>query len=193
MNVKGVNMTCLRSLALRSLALIGVLLATSLVPTTVLADEQDSYIVSHEEPAAQRVMKMNLNFTAEFKQRVVLDHGTEGPTVDDGIGGNGVLRDLSGKQIGRFDTSQRVTEHGEAGEMRMVLAEYVFGDGRDSILLSGAELFQKSFGVVAPQRDIVYGVSAGTGKFMAARGECRVRRSDKGEYMVNCVLFVPEF
>jgi hypothetical protein len=179
--------------SLRSLALFGVLLATSLLPKETLAEEQNAYIVSHEEPAAQRVMKMNLSFTAEFKQRVVNDNGPEGPTVDDGLGGNGVLRNLSGKQIGRFDTNQRVTEHGEAGEMRMVLAEYVFGDGRDSILLSGAELFQKSFGVVAPQRDLVYGVSAGTGKFMAARGECHVRRSDKGEYTVNCVLFVPEF
>ena len=64
--------------SLRSLALFGVLLAISLLPKETIAEEQNSYIVSHEEPAAQRVMKMNLNFTAEFKQRVVLDHGTEG-------------------------------------------------------------------------------------------------------------------
>ena len=179
--------------SLRSLVLFGVLLAISLLPKETLAEEQNSYIVSHEEPAAQRVMKMNLSFKAEFKQRVKNDIGSDGHTVDDGVGGNGVLLDLSGKQIGRFDTNQRVTEHGEPGQMRMVLAEYVFGDGRDSILISGAELFQVSSGVVTPQRDLVYGVSAGTGKFMGARGECHVTRSDKGEYTVNCVLFVPEF
>jgi len=180
-------MTCLRSLAL-----FGVLLATSLLPKETLAQEQDSYIISREEPATQRVMKVELSFKAEFKHRVVNDIGSEGHSVDDGVGGNGVLLDLSGQQIGRFDTNQRVTEHGEPGQMRMVHAEYLFGDGRDSIFISGAELFEESSGVVAPQRDLVYGVSTGTGKFMGARGECNVSRSDNGEYIVNCVLFVPE-
>jgi hypothetical protein len=188
MNSKGVNM-----IFLRSLALIGSLLATSLLPNETLAEEQNAYIVLHEEPVAQRVIKMKLTFTSQFTERTVTDLGAQGSTAGDGIHAHGVLQDLSGKEIGRFDTNHTLTEPGEAGEMRMVLAEYAFGDGRDSLLIAGAELFQTSFGVVAEQRDLLYGVLAGTGKFAGARGECHVKRSSKVQYMVNCVLFVPEF
>ena len=177
----------------RLLVLIGVFLATSLLPKASLADEQNSYIISHEAPKALRVTKMNLTFTAEVTERTVTDLGSQGSTAGDGVHAHGVLRDLSGKEIGRFDTNHTLTEPGEAGEMRIVLAEYAFGDGRDSLLIAGAELFQKSFGVVAEQRDLLYGVTTGTGKFAGARGECHVKRSPKDQYMVNCLLLVPEY
>ena len=178
---------------LRSLALIGFLLATWLLPKETLANEQNSYIVSQEEPKTQRVIKLHLTFTAEITEHKVTDLDSQGPTAGDGVHAHGVLRDLSGKEIGRFDTTHTLTEPGEAGEMRMVLAEYAFGDGRDSLLIAGAELFQKSYGVVAEQRDLLYGVLGGTGTFAGARGECHVKRSSNGQYTVNCPLFVPEY
>ena len=181
-------MTCLKSLVL-----IGGVLAFVVSSIETHAEEQDTYIVSREETASQRLIKINLAFMAELKQRVVTDSGSQGPTSEDEIDGNGVLRDLNGKEIGRFDSNQRITGSHADGEMRLVVAEYAFGDGRDSFLLAGAELFPKSFGVVAEQGDLDYGVATGTGTFAGARGECHVKRSAKGQYAVNCLLFVPEY
>ena len=178
--------------SLKSMALIAGLLAVSLLSNQTPAAAQDSYIVSRDPPVVERVVKMKLSFKPEFTHREVVDIGPSGPSIDDGIGGNGILRDLSGKQIGRFDTIHRHTGFEPDGDMRLVFAEYTFGDGRDSLLIAGAELFQKSFGLIAQHRDHFYGVAAGTGKFAGARGECSVKRVVQVEYIVNCVLTVPE-
>jgi hypothetical protein len=178
--------------SLKSMALIAGLLAASVLSNQTPAAAQDSYIISRDPPVVERVVKMKLSFKPEFTHREVVDIGPSGPSIDDGIGGNGILRDLSGKQIGRFDTIHRHTGFEPDGDMRLVFAEYTFGDGRDSLLIAGAELFQKSFGLIAQHREHLYGIAAGTGKFAGARGECSVKRTVQVEYIVNCVLTVPE-
>lgn len=178
--------------ALKFNAAIAILLATSFVSIETPAAAQDSYIITRDAPIVERVVKMRLSFKPEFTRREVVTRSPSGPRIDDGIGGNGILRDLSGKQIGRFDTIARHTGSEVDGDMRLVFAEYAFGDGRDSILIVGAELFENSFGLLAKHRDHFYGVAAGTGKFAGARGECDVKHSTGAEYIVNCLLYVPE-
>ena len=84
---------------LKSMALIPGLIVASFLSNQAPVAAQDSYIISRDAPVVERVVKMKLSFKPEFTNREVVDIGPPGPSIDDGIGGNGILRDLSGKQI----------------------------------------------------------------------------------------------
>ncbi|HAN71757.1 MAG TPA: hypothetical protein DCQ36_09255 [Actinobacteria bacterium] len=118
-----------------------------------------------------------------------MDMGDEGSGIGDYVSGHGDLIDASGAMIGRFDVNTVITRFDGVTEGRQVSAEYSFGDGRDSFLISGNESFQVG-GVAAEDRPLTYAVVGGTGAYMGATGECVVSR--QGEtFDVTCKMFTP--
>ncbi len=115
--------------------------------------------------------------------------GDEGSGIGDYVAGHGELLDARGEAIGRFDVNTVITRFDGVAEGRQVSAEYSFGDGRDSFLISGNESFQLD-GIAVEDRPLTYAVIGGPGASMGATGECLVRR--QGEtHDVTCKVFRP--
>jgi|GEM_PF-2286998 len=177
---------------------LSALLATAIIGISApsFAESGEGYSVSSPVPASFTWMNVEVAFKARFVKRVVTDLGAAGPSTgsadDDRIDGYGDLRDMKGNVIGRFDVSSRVTETRSDSETRYVNADYAFGDGTDSFVISGARRYLPDFGLVKQGLTNVFPVAGGTGAYASASGQCSVLRTDLTEYNVTCALLVPK-
>lgn len=128
-----------------------------------------------------------VTFTASFVDRQVVDTGDEGGSIGDYVSGYGNLLDESGATIGHFDVNTFITRFDGKAEGRYVSAEYSFGDGRDSFLISGSEAFDPG-GIASEDHTLTYAITGGTGTYIGAAGECHVDRQGTN-YTVACKVF----
>ncbi len=157
-----------------------------------LAADPERYIVSSSEIQEAPFKKMELAFTSRFERRVVSDTETPGPSNNDSVYGHGKMWDQTGVEIGRFDANTRLTEVVDGGEMRMVIANYSFGDGQDSIVIVGSGKFDNDFGTLVEKVSRSYAVTGGTGRFIGATGQCDVMRVGQTDYNVACTVLIPK-
>ena len=129
----------------------------------------------------------SMSFQSRFNDRQLVDTGEQGSSIGDAVNGHGDLLDESGQVIGQFDVSTQTTRTMEGAEVRMVTAEYEFGDGTDSFIIQGAEHFETAGGLPALDRPLHYAVVGGTGTYMGANGECLVHRRQPA-YTVECTF-----
>lgn len=128
-----------------------------------------------------------LTFTTSFTDRQVMDTGEQGSSLGDYINGHGDVLDTAGQVIGQFDVSSQTTGRTDTSEIRLVTAEYEFGDGADSFIIQGSERFALDGGQPDLDRPLNYAVVGGTGTYMGANGECLVHRRDAA-YEVDCTF-----
>ena len=124
------------------IALVTVLIISS--GSATYASGQPSYIISSSKVPQLNPIKYEIAFVSRFDNRIVVDSGTPGPSVDDVIAGSGTLWDKKGVQIGRFDANTRVSERLNAGDKRLLFVNYSFGDGQDSIVILGVGTYGNS-------------------------------------------------
>lgn len=131
---------------------------------------------------------VELAFVASFTERTLIDGGVEGDSPGDYIPGSGDLLNEKGEVIGEFNVVSFATAISEAGQGRVMLSEYAFDGGVDSIVIAGAG---RSPAGEEPLRDrtYTYPVVGGTGSYAGARGECNVTRMGEA-YEVKCRLSV---
>jgi hypothetical protein len=130
-----------------------------------------------------------VSFQSSFVGREVIDVGEEGSSIGDYVAGHGDLLDANGNIIGQFDVHTLVTRFDGVTEWRHVSAEYSFGDGRDSFVITGNESFEVG-GTAAEGRPLNYAVTGGTGAYTGATGECIVNREGES-FVVTCKVFTP--
>ncbi len=157
------------------------------------AAEQESYITRADKAPELQPMIYELDFIARFDHRIVVDTGTGGPSADDVIAGHGSLWDKKSARIGRFDANTRLTETLENGDRRVLFVTYTFGDGQDSIVILGTGTYTGAHGLMNQQATNIFSVSGGTGKFLAAGGQCGITRLDQINYNVKCKALVPGY
>lgn len=127
---------------------------------------------------------VDLSFSASFTERTVIDGGVSGPSHGDNIPGSGDLRNSDGEVIGEFNTVSFVTGTTDELQGRVLLAEYAFDGGLDSLVIAGAGVWPPGDELLK-DRTYTYPVIGGTGNYAGARGECSVTRKDS-VYNVNC-------
>ena len=169
------------------IALVTVLIISS--GSATYASGQPSYIISSSKVPQLNPIKYEIAFVSRFDNRIVVDSGTPGPSVDDVIAGSGTLWDKKGVQIGRFDANTRVSERLNAGDKRLLFVNYSFGDGQDSIVILGVGTYTGTLGLMNQQITNTFSIVGGTGKFLAAGGQCQITRIDHINYQLSCTAF----
>jgi hypothetical protein len=169
------------------ITLITVLIISS--GSATYASGQPSYIISSSKVPQLNPIKYEIAFVSRFDNRIVVDSGTPGPSVDDVIAGSGTLWDKKGVQIGRFDANTRVSERLNAGDKRLLFVNYSFGDGQDSIVILGVGTYTGTLGLMNQQVTNTFSIVGGTGKFLAAGGQCQITRIDQINYQLSCTAF----
>lgn len=178
---------------LTRLALITGLVMSVLAGSVAYAEDQPSYIISLSKVPERQPIKYEISFIARFANRVVVDTGTLGPSVDDVIAGSGTLWDKGGVEIGRFDANTRITEKLNDGDRRLLFVTYTFGEGQNSIVILGVGSYTGKHGLLYQQVTNNFAIVGGTGKFMAASGQCQITRVDHIDYSVTCKAFAPDY
>ena len=79
------------------IALVTVLIISS--GSAIYASGQPSYIISSSKVPQLNPIKYEIAFVSRFDNRIVVDSGTPGPSVDDVIAGSGTLWDKKGVQL----------------------------------------------------------------------------------------------
>lgn len=125
-----------------------------------------------------------LTFTATFTERTVIDGGAEGDSPGDYIPGNGDLFNSEGTVIGQFHVITFATGTTAAGQGRVMVTEYDFVGGVDSLVMAGAGR-SPAGDQPLEDRTYTYPIVGGTGNYAGARGECSITR-DGEAYDVNC-------
>ena len=169
------------------IALIAVLTISS--GSATYAKDQPSYIIGFGSVPERKPIKYEIAFVARFDNRIVVDSGALGPSVDDVIAGSGSLWDKKGVQIGRFDANTRVSERLSDGDKRLLFVNYSFGDGQDSIVILGVGTYTGTLGLMNQQVTNTFAIVGGTGKFLAAGGQCQIKRIDRINYQLLCTAF----
>lgn len=169
------------------IALIAVLTISS--GSAIYAKDQPSYIIGFGSVPERKPIKYEVAFVARFDNRIVVDSGALGPSVDDVIAGSGSLWDKKGVQIGRFDANTRVSERLSDGDKRLLFVNYSFGDGQDSIVILGVGTYTGTLGLMNQQVTNIFAIVGGTGKFLAAGGQCQITRIDSINYQLSCTAF----
>ena len=178
---------------LKNLVLIVGLTIASLAGSAVYAKDLPSYITGVSSLPEREPIKYEISFEARFDNRIVIDSTSKGPSVDDVIAGSGSLWDKGGVKIGRFDANTRVSEWSNDGDRRMLFVNYAFGDSQHSIVILGVGTYAGKLGLLNKQAVNKFSIVGGTGKFIAAGGQCEIVRADNIDYMVTCTAFVPDF
>lgn len=178
---------------LKRIALITGLIMTVLTGSAAYAENQPSYIISLSKVPERQPIKYEISFVARFDKRVVVDTGTLGPSVDDVVAGSGTLWDKGGVEIGRFDANTRITERLNDGDRRLLFVTYTFGEGQNSIVILGVGTYAGKHGLLNQQIINNFAIVGGTGKFMAASGECQIARVDQIDYSVTCKAIAPDY
>lgn len=163
---------------------IAILIISSTSAT--YAKDQPSYIISSSSIRQLNPIKYEIAFVARFDNRIIVDLGEPGPSVDDVIAGSGTLWDKRGAQIGRFDANTRVSERLNDGDKRLLFVNYSFGDGQDSIVILGVGSYSGTLGLMNQQVTNTFSIVGGTGKFLAAGGQCQITRIDRINYQLSC-------
>jgi hypothetical protein len=166
------------------ITLITVLIISS--GSATYASGQPSYIISSSKVPQLNPIKYEIAFVSRFDNRIVVDSGAPGPSVDDVIAGSGTLWDKKGVQIGRFDANTRVSEKLKDGDKRLLFVNYSFGDGQDSIVILGVGTYAGTLGLMNQQVTNTFSIVGGTGKFLAAGGQCQITRIDQINYQLSC-------
>lgn len=154
---------------------------------------QDNYSKSTKLRQPVQWTKVELNFIGRQTDRIVNDNGPVGHSISDTADSYGELIDAQKKIIGRFDVITRATDVWSDGEVRMVFAEYTFGEGRDSYVIFGGGKFLANTGRAELSKPHVFPVTGGKGRYMGATGQCTVMRVHAVDTQVQCTLFVPHF
>ncbi|WP_395685173.1 hypothetical protein [Aestuariivirga sp.] len=175
------------------LALVAGAMMGGLAVSVAYSDDQPSYVNEVSKVPEREPVKYGLAFVARFYNRVVLDEGLQGPSEDDAIVGSGSLWDKKSVKIGRFDANTRVSEESEDGDRRLLWVTYSFGDGQDSIVILGTGIYGSKLGLLNQQVTNRFSIVGGTGKFLAAGGQCEIRRLEGMDYDVTCIVFVPDY
>jgi hypothetical protein len=173
------------------IALVAVLMISN-VPLTY-AKDQPSYIIGLSHVPERKPIKYEIAFVSRFDNRIVVDSGEVGPSVDDVIGGSGTLWDREGVKIGRFDANTRLSERLNDGDRRLLFVTYSFGDNQNSIVILGLGTYTGNLGLLNQQVTNTFSIVGGTGKFLAAGGQCQIMRIDQTDYKVTCTAFVPDY
>ena len=181
------------TISLIRLVLISVLMSGVLAESAASSADQPSYVIGVSDVPARQPVKYEVAFVARFDNRIVVDIGVSGPSVDDSIVGSGTLWDKKSANVGRFDANTRVSERLKDGDRRLLWVTYTFGDGRDSLVILGTGIYTGNLGLLNQQVTNNFSIVGGTGKFLAAGGQCGITRVDRIDYSVECVAFVPEY
>jgi hypothetical protein len=177
----------------RRLAVITGLTLGTLVGAVTYAKDQPSYITGSSNATQRQLIKYEIAFVARFDNRIVVDSGEVGPSVDDVIAGSGTLLDKGGVTIGRFDANTRVSERMNDGDRRLLFVTYSFGDGQNSLVILGVGTYRGKHGLLHQEVKNNFSIVGGTGKFMASGGQCQIARIDQIDYQVTCTAFVPDY
>ncbi len=169
---------------LRMRTFIAILIISS--ASVTYAKDQPSYIISSSSIRQLNPIKYEIAFVARFDNRIIVDLGEPGPSVDDVIAGSGTLWDKRGTQIGRFDANTRISERLNDGDKRLLFVNYSFGDGQDSIVILGVGSYSGTLGLMNQQVTNTFSIVGGTGKFLAAGGQCQITRIDRINYQLSC-------
>ncbi len=175
------------------LVLMTGFMMTVLNGSLAYAGDKPSYIISLSSVPERPPIKYEISFIARFDNRVVLDTGTVGPSVDDVIAGSGTLWDKENVKVGRFDANTRITEKSNDGDKRLLFVTYTFGEGHNSIVILGVGSYSGNHGLLHQQVINNFAIVGGTGKFMAATGQCQITRVDQIDYRVTCKAFAPDY
>ena len=175
------------------LALITGVMMTGLAGSTAYSADQPSYVNGVSKVPQREPLKYEIAFVARFDNRIVVDSGVPGPSADDSIVGSGSLWDKESVNIGRFDANTRVSERLEDGDRRLLWVTYTFGDGQDSIVILGTGIYGAKLGLLNQQVTNRFSIVGGTGKFLAAGGQCEIKRLEGMDYNVTCEAFVPGY
>lgn len=169
------------------IALVTALMLSS--GSATYATDQSSYIISSSRVPQLNPIKYEIAFVSRFDNRIIVDLGDPGPSVDDVVAGSGTLWDKKGIQIGRFDANTRVSERLKDGDKRLLYVNYSFGDGQDSIVILGVGTYAGTLGLMNKQVTNIFSIVGGTGKFLAAGGQCKITRIDHTNYQLSCTAF----
>ena len=172
------------------LALITGVIMTGLAGSTAHSADQPSYVNGVSKVPLREPVKYEIAFVARFDNRIVVDSGVPGPSADDSIVGSGSLWDKESVNIGRFDANTRVSERLEDGDRRLLWVSYTFGDGQDSIVILGTGIYGAKLGLLNQQVTNRFSIVGGIGKFLAAGGQCEIKRLEGMDYNVTCEVFV---
>ena len=175
------------------LAFITGVMMTGLAGSMAYSADQPSYVNEVSKVPQREPLKYEIAFVARFDNRIVVDTGVSGPSADDSIVGSGSLWDKESVKIGRFDANTRVSERLEDGDRRLLWVTYTFGDGQDSIVILGTGIYGAKLGLLNQQVTNRFSVVGGTGKFLAAGGQCEIKRIEGIDYKVTCKVFAPDY
>lgn len=157
------------------------------------AHAQTSYSKTTELSGPVQWSKVELRFIGQQTDRILNDNGPTGHSISDTADSYGELVDAQKKIIGRFDVITRATDVWSDGEVRMVMAEYNFGEGQDGFVIFGAGKFMAHTGRAELSKQHVFPVTGGKGRYLGASGQCTVMRVHAVDTHVHCVLYVPQF
>lgn len=163
------------------------------VSSVVPALAQDSYSKTTPINRPAKWSKVELRFVARQIDRLITDNEPKGHSIGDTADSHGELLDANQKTIGRYDSISRATSVWRDGEMRMVMAEYTFGDGRDSFTIFGAGKFTANTGRAEIAKEHIFPVTGGKGRYLGATGECAVTLVHAVDIHAQCTLYVPDF
>ena len=127
----------------------------------------------------------HLTFQSRNSARSEVDLGATGPSVGDELDGEGDILGPDGSVIGHFELESVVTHELAAREKRMLLGQYGFGDGKDSIIITGVNDYPAGGGL--PDKPIVFAVTGGTGKYAGTGGQCNGTFT-KPTFSFDCTL-----
>jgi hypothetical protein len=175
------------------LALCTCVMMGALAGSPTHSADQPSYVSDVMRVPQREPIRYQLSFVARFDERIVVDTGESGASVDDTVAGNGTLWDKESVQIGRFDANTRVSDTLKDGDRRLLWVTYTFGEGQDSIVILGAGVYAGKLGLMNQQVTNNFSIVGGTGKFLAAGGQCGITRMDQINYNLSCTAFVPDY
>lgn len=183
----------MRTPSLRRLALASGMIISALAGPAASASDLPSYIIGSKTLPERPPIQYDVDFIARFDHRIVVDNGGSGPTADDVIAGHGSLWDKASAAIGRFDANTRLTQSLEDGDRRLLFVTYTFGEGQDTIVILGTGVYTGMHGLLNKQATNTFSIVGGTGRFLAAGGQCGITRLDEINYNVTCTAFVPDY
>ena len=128
--------------------------------------------------------------TLTFKEKIsnweAIDLGPPGSSLVDLDAGNGILLDLTGKEIGIFDFQSALTNNKANAEVRWLNVQYTFNNGLDSIIIQGRA--EQRSDTKLPNQDIpqYYAITGGTGKYAGAKGVCKVVMVANKDWVNTC-------
>lgn len=174
-------------------SILGSTLLAAFMSFVLPAHAQDNFSKTTMISRPVQWSKIELRFIGRQTDRLINDNGPSGHSISDTADSYGELIDAQKKNIGRFDVITRATDVWSDGEMRMVMAEYNFGDGRDGFVIFGAGKFMAHTGRAELSRQHVFPVTGGKGRYRGATGECTVMRVHAVDTHVHCIIYVPHF